>query len=189
MVADEDPYGFTLCIYNPYKGYLHKKLSSHYIAQFGKVKYCAAIKKSGIINTNYTDVDFKTEEIKGFEPTENDMEGTSLKWDAFWEKDFLSVGDFADNSESSNITFLVDKIKKTIDSNRVNSRAFGTPNFEGLFTKLDTKNVDSIMYLGVHLELISKKIIVEHKRKLHQDDFFETAASFDYLKKVFEDYN
>ena len=117
------------------------------------------------------------------------MEGTSLKSDAFWSKDFLSVGDFAETAENSNIHFLVERIKQTVDSNGVNSRALGTPDFEGLFTQLADDNVDSVMYIGVHLELISKKIMVEHQRSHHNDDFFDTAASFPYLKRTFKDYN
>lgn len=183
------PYGFTLCIYNPYKGYLHKKISQDFVEEYGEDKFYSNFEKSGVINTNYTDIDFRTDEIKGFEPTKEDMEGTSLKCDAYWNKDFLSVGDFADNAENSNIHFLVEKIKQTVDSNGVNSRALGTPDFEGLFTQLTDDMVDSVMYLGVHLELISKKIIVEHQRGHHDDDFFETAASFPYLKKTFKEYN
>lgn len=183
------PYGFTLCIYNPYKGYLHKKISQDFIKENCEDKFYSIFKESGVINTNYTDIDFRTDEIKGFEPTAEDMDGTSLKWDAFWDKDFLSVGDFTDTAENSNIHFLVESIKQTVDSNGVNSRALGTPDFEGLFTQLTDDMVDSVMYLGVHLELISKKIIVEHKRGHHDDDFFETAASFPYLKKTFKDYN
>ena len=183
------PYGFTLCIHNPYKGYLHKKISSDFMTQYSEAEYYSTIKENRIIDTDEIDIDFKTDEIKYFEPTENDMEGTSLKWDAFWEKDFLSVGDFANNPENSNITFLFDRIKNAIDSNNENQRALGFPDFKILFTRLKIKNVDSIMYLGIHLELISKRIIIEHKRKFHQDDFFKTSASFDYLKKVFEEYN
>lgn len=183
------PYGFTLCIYNPYKGYLHKKISQDFIKENGEDEFYSIYKESGVINTDYTDIDFRTDEIKEFEPTANDMEGTSLKWDAFWAKDFLSVGDFAETTENSNIHFLVERIKQTVDSNGVNSRAFGTPNFEGLFKQLSGDMVDSVMYFGVHLELISKKIIVEHKRGHHAADFFETAASFQYLKKTFKEYN
>jgi hypothetical protein len=183
------PYGFTLCIYNPYKGYLHKKISQDFIKENGEQEFYSIFKESDVINTNYIDIDFRTEKIKSFEPNDDDMEGTSLKCDTFWKKNFLSVGDFAESAENSNIHFLVEKIMQTVDSNGTNSRAFGTPDFEGLLKKLADNTVDSVMYLGVHLELISKKIIVEHQRELHDDDFFETAASFPYLKKTFKDYN
>lgn len=183
------PYGFTLCIYNPYKGYLHKKISQGFIKDNKENEFYSIFKESGVINTNFTDIDFRTDEIKGFEPTAEGMEGTSLRWDTFWDKDFLSVGDFADTPGNSNIHFLVERIKQTVDSNGVNSRALESPDFEGLFTQLTDNMVDSVMYLGVHLELISKKIIVEHQRRHHSDDFFECAASFSYLKKNFKDYN
>ena len=183
------PYGFTLCIYNPYKGYLHKKISQEFVINNDEDIYYSTIEEGCIINTNIVDVDFRTDEVKSFIPSEDDMDGTSLKSDAYWRKDFLNVGKFANNAENANITFIVDKIKNAIDSNGINSRAFGTPDFEGLFSKLKKEQVDSIMYVGVHLDLISKRILVEHKRNYHQDDFFETASSFVYLQKIFREYN
>ncbi|MBL7991268.1 MAG: hypothetical protein JNN25_07510 [Candidatus Kapabacteria bacterium] len=187
-VDDNYSYGFTLSIYNPYKGYLHKKLLHDFIANYRETKCCSHFKGSGVINTNYTDIDFKTEEIKCFEPTKDDMDGISLSSYASWKKDFLSVGDFAENAENPNINFIVDRITQIIDSNGRKSKALGVPNFETLFTQLSDQSVDSVMYLGVHFELISKKIIIEHQRGHHNDDFFLTIASFPYLRKTFEQY-
>lgn len=179
------PYGFTLCIYNPYKGYLHKKISLSFLEETSLDEYYTALEKHKVINTDIWDIDFKTDEIKGFEP----KDPNNVPWDEFWEKDFLSVGDFAENAENPNINFMVDEIKQMIDSNGKNSRAFGTPFFETLFLRLQEERVDSIMYLGLHLELISKRIFVEHQRGIHKDDFFLTLSLFPYLKGVFKEYN
>lgn len=183
------PYGFTLCVYNPYKGYLHKRISQEFINEHGEDEFYSIFKESSVINTNYTDIDFRTDEIKDFEPTADQMEGNSLNYNAYWDKDFLSVGDFAESEDNLNISFLVEKIKQAIDSNGLNTKALGAPNFEGLFRELNDNRVDSVMYFGVHLELISKKIIVEHQRGVHKNDFFETAASFSYIKEAFKNYN
>lgn len=183
------PYGFTLCIYNPYKGHLHKKISQEFINENGEDEFYSIFKESGVININYTDIDFRTDEIKNFDPTDDQLDGNSLKYDAYWDKDFLSVGDFTESEDNPNISFLVKKIKQALDSNGKCSIALGAPNFEGVFRELDEDMVDSVMYLGVHLELISKKIIIEHNRKVHNEDFFETAASFSYLKETFKNYN
>lgn len=69
-------------------------------------------------------------------------------------------------------------LNQTIDSNGKNSKAFGSPFFETLFTRLKEDSVDSVMYLGLHLELISKRIIVEHQRNHHKNDFFSTHHHF-----------
>lgn len=183
------PYGFTLCIYNPYKGHLHKRISQEFINENGEDEFYSIFKESGVINTDLTDIDFRTDEIKSFEPTADQMDGNSQKYDAYWTKDFLSVGDFSESEDNSNIRFLVEKIKQAIDSNGINTRAIGTPNFEELFRKLNDDMVNSVIYLGVHLELISKKIMIEHQRGVHNHDFFETIASYTYLKKTFKNYN
>lgn len=143
------PYGFTLCIYNPYKGYLHKKISQNFITENSEEEYYLVCQENNIINTDCIDIDFKTDEIKYFEPTDEDMEGTSLRWDALWNKKFLSVGDFIETENNSNIHFMFEKIRQTIDSNGENSRALGTPDFNTLFNQLTDKAVDSVMYLGV----------------------------------------
>jgi len=179
------PYGFTLCIYNPYKGYLHRNMSLDFLKTDSIENYYSALAEHKIINTGIWDIDFKTDEIKVFIP----KDPSNVSWDEFWEKDFLSVGEFAENAENPNINFMVDQIKQMIDSNGKNSRAFGTPFFETLFLRLQEEGVDSIMYLGLHLELISKRIFIEHQRGIHTDDFFSTLSSFPYLKGVFREYN
>ena len=183
------PYGFTLCIYNPYKGYLHEKLSIDFIDKYGEAEYFKCYKKSGIINTEFSDVDFKSGEVKHWDFSEDDMEGKSLRWDAQWEKDFLSVGEFGEQPENSNISFLFKNIRKAIDSNGKNHSAIGFPDFEALFASLDDKLVDSITYLGIYQELISKKILVEHQRDLHQEDFFSSSSSLPYLRQTLKEYN
>lgn len=183
------PYGFTLCVFNPYKGYLHKRLAQQFSAERTEEEFYENYKESGIINTDYTDIDFKTDEIKYFEPKDSDMDGTSLKHDAYWNKEFLSVGKFGGNSENPNLSFLFNRIKQMLDSNNDKKIAIGYPDFEGVFKNLNNSDVDSIIYLGVHLELISKRINLEHSRNLHNTDFFVAASSFSYLKDLFKEYN
>ena len=50
------PYGFTLCVYNPYKGYLHKKTAQDFIKGNGEDEFYSIFKESGVINTNFTDI-------------------------------------------------------------------------------------------------------------------------------------
>lgn len=39
------PYGFTLCIFNPYHGNIHKRMSEYIFKEFGERKYNKSIKK------------------------------------------------------------------------------------------------------------------------------------------------
>jgi hypothetical protein len=183
------PYGFTLCVFNPYKGYLHRRLSADFILQNSESEYYDCLKYSGIINTDFSDIEFKSDKLRYWQFNSKDMDGTSLKSDAFWGKEFLSVGDFGDNAENPNLHFLFETLKIAIDSNGINTRALGRPDFEGLFTSLESSSVEFVSYLGIYQELIAKKIIIEHKRKLHNNDFFTSTASFSYLKQVFKDFN
>jgi len=183
------PYGFTLCVFNPYKGAIHKRVSKDFADTEGEEKYYELFKESNVINCEFTDVDFRTHEIKHYDPSPEELHEGSLKPDSYWEKDFLSVGSFAENCENLNVTYMINKIKKAIDSNKENSRAFGAPDFEGLFRSLQPETVDSVIYLGLHSELISNKVILEGKIKKHTKDFFKTISSFKYLKKNFKQYN
>lgn len=183
------PYGFTLCVFNPYKGSIHKRISKDFADREGEKKYYDLFKESNVINCEFTDVDFRTHEIKHYEPSPEELYEGSFIFGSYWEKDFLNVGSFAENSENLNITYVINKIKKAIDSNKENSRAFGTPNFEGLIRSLKREDVDSVIYLGVHSELISNKIMLESKIKKETKDFFRTISSFKYMRKNFKHYN
>lgn len=115
-------------------GHLHKKISQEFINENGEDEFYSIFKESSVININYTDIDFRTDEIKNFDPTDDQLDGNSLKYDAYWDKDFLSVGDFTESEDNPNISFLVKKIKQALDSNGKNSIALGAPNFEVRFT-------------------------------------------------------
>lgn len=170
------PFGFTICVHNPYKGYLHKKISQNYIEKEGEPAYFEALKESGIVNTEYTDIEFTTEKIVGFTPSSSD-------------KDFLSVGDFADNNENQNINYLFRQLKEKIDSVEKNSRGLGYPDFERHFLSLKKENVEHVIYLGVHSDLIANRILVEHHRKIRNENFFSLSQSFEYLHNIFKEYN
>jgi hypothetical protein len=183
------PYGFTLCVYNPYKGYIHKKISRQFIDDNSEEEFLRLLAENMIINTEYQDIDFLTDEIKKFEPLESDMDGTGIRFDAYWDKKFLSVGEFADNNDNQNISFMLDKIQQMLNSFRINPSALGNPNFDMLFNNLRNAEVDSVIYLGIHLELISKRVLIEHRRGLHEWDYFSTISSFSYLRSLFQEYN
>jgi len=183
------PHGFTLCIYNPYKGHLHRKMLKDILEENTDLT-CDDIMKSGkLVNTNYYDIDFKTDELKFYEPTESDLDEGSLKMDAYWEKDFLCVGDFTDPGDDANLHYIIQNIMDAIDSSEENNRAFGTPHFETLFKEFEAEQISSVSYLGLHHDLITKKIQIEHKRKIHSEDFFSCLTSFVYLKDTFTLYN
>lgn len=183
------PYGFTLCIYNPYKGHLYKKLLKHYLKDNTNLTFKDIMKEGRFINMDFIDVDFVTDEVKHFEPDLKDLDGSSLIYGASWKKNFLSVGDFTDPEDDPNASYGVKYLKEAIDSVEENSRAFGTPDFEIWFKKLERKHVSSVSYLGVFHDLISKKIQIEHKRKVQSQDFFSCLTSFSYLKKTFRKFN
>ncbi|AWK04556.1 hypothetical protein HYN56_10070 [Flavobacterium crocinum] len=183
------PHGFTLCIYNPYKGYLHKKVLKNILEYNKDLHFSEIIKEGRFINTDFIDVDFITDEVKHFEPEVKDLIGKSLKADAHWKKKFLSVGDFTDPEDDPNTSYGVKYLKEAIDSAKENPRAFGTPNFEIWFNNLESKDVSSVSYLGIFHDLISKKIQIEHKKNLHSKDFFSCLTSFYYLKKTFKMFN
>ena len=183
------PYGFTLCIYNSYKGYLHTRISEEIIKGFGTTQYLEALKESAIIGTDYRDIDFKADDIKDWILQPSDMEGKTKRADAFWDKKFLSVGDFANNAENLNTRYLVEKIKEKINGNGEELTAFGNPDFKVHFENLDESAIDSIIYLGVHQDLISNRITIEHHRNHHKHDFFTTIQSFSYLREMLKHYN
>lgn len=183
------PYGFTLCIYNPYKGYLHKKLLKEIVEENPDLDYYSIIKDCNLIDTNFHDVDFKSDELKFYQPTEKDLDGNSLRMDASWEKDFLSVGNFIDPEDDPNLDYLVHNLMEAIDSSQKNHRAFGTPNFEIFFKELENIQISYVSYLGLYHDLMSKKIHIEHKKKIHKKDFFNCLTSFAYLKKTFKLFN
>ncbi|MEE6128237.1 hypothetical protein V2E39_12665 [Chryseobacterium arthrosphaerae] len=183
------PHGFTLCIYNPYKGHLHRKMLKEALQQYKELQFDDVIKMGGFVNTDYYDIDFKTDELRFYELTEADLDEGSLKMDAYWEKDFLSVGDFIDPGDDANIGYVIHNLMKAIDSSKENKRAFGTPHFETLFKGFEAEQISSVSYLGIYHDLMTKKIQIEHKRKIHLKDFFSCLTSFVYLKDTFSSFN
>ncbi len=183
------PYGFTLCIYNPYKGYLYKKLLKEILKDDTDLDFYSATQLYNIVDPEFQDIDFKSDELRFYEPTEKDIDGTSLRMGAYWKKDFLSVGDFIDPEDDPNLAYIVPNLKEAIDSNQKNHRAFGIPNFKTFFKSLENDHISSVSYLGLYHDLISKKIQIEHKRKIHKKDFFSCLSSFTYLKTTFSLFN
>lgn len=188
-VADEPfPNGFTICIFNPYKGHLHKKILNDIVKDDPDFSYESVNKNGGIIN-EMVDVDFFTDEVKELTREEADFDGSPLNWGSNWVKDFLSVGDFTFREDDLKIKYAIKFLEESIDSVIENNRAFGTPDFKIWFQRLNEDTCTSVMYFGLHNDLMAKKIQIEHKRGIHKEDFFDCLSSFTYLKSTFEQFN
>ncbi|WP_185205124.1 hypothetical protein [Chryseobacterium sp. C3] len=183
------PYGFTLCTYNPYKGYLHRKMLNDILT--GDNEYtCDEILKIGkLVDTNYYDIDFKTDVLQFNKALDADSNQHSFTMGNYWEKDFLSVGDFTNPAADANQEYVFHNLVEAIDSSSKNPKALGVPNFEIFFKRLKAEQISSVSYLGLYHDLITKKIQIEHKRKIHSEDFFSCLTSFVYLKDTFSSFN
>lgn len=138
---------------------------------------------------NHWDIDFKSNEVKHWEFRPDQMEGKGLKWDASWDRDFLSVCDFAQNGDGLNIHFIYQDLKEKIDSGGENKRALGVPSFNGLMHQWTAESVKSVTLFGVHFDLIVNKIRLEHQKGLHTKELFSLTNDFGYLKETFEAFN
>lgn len=192
------PHGFTICVFNPYKAYMHKRLSQEFVKDNSEEEYYEEIKKSnGIVNFDYSDIDFITDELKSFCPKQKepskDIKIEELSMFDFmpegWNKDFLSIGDFADNEVGINISFLYNEISKNLESNGYKSKALGYPDFKIRLNQLSDDSVDSVLPFGVHQELIFSMAKIEHHRKTHDKDLFEITSTYSYYKNLFKKYN
>ncbi|CAM1351001.1 MULTISPECIES: hypothetical protein [Tenacibaculum] len=192
------PYGFTLCIFNPYKAYLHKKLSLEFVKHSGEKKYYEALAKTAsIVDFEYVDIDFLTDEIKEFYPKQkkvpDDVKIEDLNFFDLmpngWNKDFLSIANFADNEVGININYVYNEIKDNLESNGYVTKALGCPDFNILFNQLTEDRVESVLPFGVHQELIFNRVKIEHRRKIHNNDIFDLTSSLSFYKQIFKEYN
>lgn len=197
-VKDMYPHGFTICVFNPYKGYMHKRLCLNFINEESEEElYKVLSQENKVIDFNYSDIDFVTDELKGFIPEQNEID-QDIKVEELsvgdlmpksWKKDFLGIEKFADNEVGININFLYNEVRKSLESNGYKSKSLGYPDFQGRFKQIKDESVNCILPFGVHQELIFNKVKVEHHRKIHDYDLFEITSKYSYYKSLFEDYN
>lgn len=184
------PYGFTLCIFNPYHGNIHKHMSNYILSEYGSKQYKSALRQSRIVDTNYWDVDLKTDQLKFWEMDADSQKDEKIPGFTFWDnQDFVAVSEMADPEGEINAHFLVTRLMEAIDGFEENPRAFGTPNFMGTINGLQDSEVDAISYFGLHHELVSRHVMIEQSQKRLKSDFFNALSSFTYLKTLLNKFN
>ena len=184
------PYGFTLCIFNPYHGNIHKHMSNYILSEYGSKQYKSALKEARIVDTNYWDVDLKSDQLKFWEMDADSQKDEKIPGFTFWDnQDFVAVSEMADPEGEINAHFLVTRLMEAIDGFEENPRAFGTPNFMGTINGLQDSEVDAISYFGLHHELVSRHVMIEHSQKRLKSDFFNALSSFTYLKTLLKKFN
>ncbi len=151
-------YGLTICVFNPYKSYLITRFLKWIKENEGEAKMYENIKEINA-STDFWDIDFKTDEFKEWIFSEDQMEGKGLKHDAFWDKDFLSVGEFANNPENNKLNLLVDELKSHLQLIAGNKFAFGYPDFKTFFKNNTKENpVEKVIYFGFFQEIINQML-------------------------------
>lgn len=183
------PFGFTICIYNPFKGQMHSAVAKFYKEKGQLKKFKSEFNAMDHAGGNYWDILFKSNEEKHWEFRPDQMEGRSLKGDASWGRDFLGVSDFAQNGNGLNIHFIYQDLKEKIDSGGEIKRALGTPLFSGLMEEWTAESIKSVTLFGIHFDLIVNKIRLEHQKGLHAEELFSLTNNFGYLKETFEEFN